>query len=121
MTALTVRLGTIDDIKSRFVAAGNLAMSGKPAEAKPSVEFSSYEDLHRILAPLRLAIVRALSGQGTLSIREVARRVGRDVQAVHRDVTTLLHAGIIDRNNDGIAFPYDSIHFEFDVKAGEAA
>lgn len=121
MTALTVRLGTVDDIKSRFAAAGNLAMSGKPVEAKPSVEFSSYEDLHRILAPLRLAIVKVLAGQEPLSIREVARRVGRDVQAVHRDVTTLLHAGIIDRSEVGIEFPYDSLHFEFDVKAGEAA
>ncbi|CUX09719.1 helix-turn-helix domain-containing protein [Rhizobium oryzihabitans] len=121
MTALTVRLSSIDDIKDRFVTAGNLAMSGKPVAAKPSVAFSSYEDLHRILAPLRLAIVRALAGQGALSIREVARRVGRDVQAVHRDVTTLLHAGIIDRNEGGIEFPYDSIHFEFDVSAGEAA
>ena len=34
MTALTVRLGTVDDIKSRFAAAGNLAMSGKPVEGE---------------------------------------------------------------------------------------
>lgn len=121
MTALTIRLGTVGDIKSRFVTAGNLAISGKLVEAKPSVVFSSYEDLHRILAPLRLAIVKALAGQGPLSIREVARRVGRDVQAVHRDVTTLLHAGIIDRNEDGIEFAYDGIHFEFDVNAADAA
>ena len=57
MTALTVRLSTIKDIRTRFIAAGTLAMSGKPVEAKPSVEFSSYEDLHRVLAPLRLAII----------------------------------------------------------------
>ncbi|MBW9077999.1 transcriptional regulator [Agrobacterium pusense] len=121
MTVLTVRLSTIKDIRTRFVAAGTLAMTGKPVEAKPSVEFSSYEDLHRVLAPLRLAVIKALAGQGPLSIREVARRVGRDVQAVHRDVTSLLHAGVIDRNETGIEFPYDSIHFEFDVKAADAA
>lgn len=88
MTALTIRLSTIKDIKSRFVAAGNLAMSGKPVEAKPSVEFSSYEDLHRILAPLRLAIVKALAGQGPLSIREVARRgrTGRTSRSSRCDV-----------------------------------
>ena len=121
MTTLTIRLGTISDIKNRFVAAGKLAMSGKAVEAKPSIEFSSYDDLHRILAPLRLTLVKALAGQGPLSIREVARRVDRDVQAVHRDVTTLVNAGIIDKHENGIEFPYDNIHFEFDVKADKAA
>ena len=121
MTTLTVRLGTIDDIKARFVAAGKLALSAKAVEARPSVEFSSYDDLHRILAPLRLAIIKALAGQGPLPIREVARRVDRDVQAVHRDVTTLINAGVIDRHENGVEFPYDGIHFEFDVTAEKAA
>lgn len=121
MTTLTVRLSTMDDMKARFAKAGQLAMSGKAVDAKPSIEFSSYDDLHRILAPLRLAIVKALVGQGALSIREVARRVGRDVQAVHRDITTLINSGIIDRHENGVEFPYDQIHFEFDVTAEKAA
>ncbi|MBN7807101.1 HVO_A0114 family putative DNA-binding protein [Agrobacterium rosae] len=121
MTSLTIRLSTINDMKARFAAAGKLALSGKAVEATPSIEFSSYDDLHRILAPLRLSIVRTLVGQGPLAIREVARRVGRDVQAVHRDVTTLINAGIIDKHENGIAFPYDNIHFEFDMKAEKAA
>jgi len=121
MTTLTVRLGSLDDMKTRFTKAGQFAMSGKAVEAKPSIEFSSYDDLHRILAPLRLAIVKALVGQGALSIREVARRVGRDVQAVHRDITTLINSGIVDRHENGVEFPYDQIHFEFDVTAEKAA
>jgi predicted transcriptional regulator len=52
-----------------------------------------------------------------MSIREVARRVGRDVQAVHRDVTTLINAGVIDRTEGGVEFPYENIHFEFNVSA----
>jgi len=121
MTTLTVRLSTIDDIKARFVAAGKLALSGQSVEAIPSVEFSSYDEMHRILAPLRLGIVKVLAGQGPLSIREVARRVDRDVQAVHRDITTLINTGVIDRHENGVEFPYDNIHFEFDVRAEKAA
>ena len=121
MTSLTIRLSAMDEMKSRFAAAGKLALSGKIVEATPSIEFSSYDDLHLILAPLRLSIVKALAGQGPLAIREVARRVGRDVQAVHRDITTLINAGIIDRHENGVEFPYDQIHFEFDVKAEKAA
>lgn len=91
----------------------------KDAEAggttKPinSITFPSYEDMHAVLAPARVEIIMALAGQGPLAIREVARRVGRDVQAVHRDVTRLINAGVIDRDEDGVRFEYDALQFEF--------
>ena len=117
MNTLTVRLSTAADAKARFVAAGKCALSGKAVEANPTLNFGSYDDMHRVLAPSRLTIVKALAEQGALSIREVARRVGRDVQAVHRDVITLINAGVIDRTDKGVEFPYARIHFEFDVSA----
>jgi len=117
MNTLTVRLSAADDAKARFVEAGNRALAGNASEASPTLNFGSYDDMHRVLAPSRLSIVKALAGQGVLSIREVARRVERDVQAVHRDVTTLINAGVIDRTDAGVAFPYARIHFEFDVSA----
>jgi predicted transcriptional regulator len=121
MTTLIVRLSTNEDVKVRFVAVEKLALASQAVEATPSVEFATYDDMHRILAPPRLAIVKALAGQGTLSIREIARRVERDVRAVHRDVTRLVHAGVIDRHENGVEFPYDNIHFEFDVRSERAA
>ena len=48
-----------------------------------------------------------------LSIREAARRVGRDVKAVHGDVTALLKAGVIDRSGRLVVFPYDGVHVDF--------
>lgn len=117
MNTLTVRLSTIADTRARISEVARRALAGEAAEATPTLNFASYDDMHRILAPSRLAIVKVLAGQGALSIREVARRVGRDVQAVHRDVSTLLTAGVIDRSDKGIAFPYERIHFEFDVSA----
>ena len=42
-----------------------------------------------------------MTGAGALTIREVARRVGRDVEAVHGDVHALLDAGLVDRTDDG--------------------
>lgn len=117
MKTLTVRLGTMSDIRSRLAAASDRALAGKPVDVQPALNFGSYEDMHRVLAPARLAIVKALAGHGSLSIREVARRVGRDVQAVHRDVTTLINAGVIDRTESGVEFPYENIHFDFDVSA----
>ncbi|RMC32855.1 transcriptional regulator [Paracoccus alkanivorans] len=115
MSTLTIRLNTMADTKFEFVEAVKLALTGKGVEVVPTLNFASYDDMHRVFAPLRLAIVKALAGQGALPIREVARRVGRDVQAVHRDVTTLANAGVIDRVDKGVEFPYGTIHFEFDV------
>ncbi len=117
MNTVIIRLSSMTDIKARFAAAIRSAEAGEGIEGTPSIEFASYDDMHKVLAPSRLAIVKALAGQGALSIREVARRVGRDVQAVHRDVTTLANAGVIDRTDKGVEFPYDSIHFDFDVSA----
>lgn len=55
-----------------------------------------------------------LCGAGLVSIREAARRVGRDVKAVHGEVTALLNAGVIDRTDDGqIVFPYEAVRVEF--------
>ena len=48
-----------------------------------------------------------------LSIREAARRVGRDVKAVHGDVTALLKEGVIDRSGRLVVFPYDGVHVDF--------
>ena len=110
MNTLTVRLSTMADTKARFVGAAKLALAGKAVEAVPTLNFTSYDDMHRVLAPSRLAIVKVLAGQGALSIREVARRVGRDV-------TTLANAGVIDRTEKGVEFSYDTIHFDFDVSA----
>jgi predicted transcriptional regulator len=47
-----------------------------------------------------------MTGAGPLAIREVARRVERDVKSVHGDVQSLLKAGVLDRAGDGrIVFP----------------
>ncbi|MCD2173098.1 HVO_A0114 family putative DNA-binding protein [Rhizobium sp. C4] len=121
MTTLTVRLSNFEDAEARLLEAAERAESGRASEATPTLGFSSYEVMHRILAPSRLEIVKTLVGTGPLSIREVARRLDRDVQAVHRDVMTLINSGVIDRGEKGIEFPYDGIRFEFDIKAGKAA
>ena len=49
-----------------------------------------------------------------MTIRAAARRIGRDVKAVHGDVHALLDASLLDRTEDGrIIFPYDAVHFDF--------
>jgi predicted transcriptional regulator len=35
------------------------------------------------------------------------------VKAVHVDVTALIKAGVIDRRDGGVIFPYDGVHVDF--------
>jgi predicted transcriptional regulator len=59
-----------------------------------------------------------MCGAGPISIREAARRVGRDVKAVHGDVTALLNAGVLSRSPEGhVEFPFDSVKVEFMLRA----
>ena len=87
--------------------------SGK-AEKAARISFASPEVLWKVLSAKRWELLKALCGAGPMSIREAARRVNRDVKAVHGDVTALLSAGVLDRaEGGGIVFPYDAVKVEF--------
>jgi predicted transcriptional regulator len=112
----TVILGieTQSDVTRRILATA----SGQRKAGDDRISFGNVSELWRVLAPKRMEIVRAMTGTGPLSIREVARRVGRDFKAVHSDVTMLANAGIVERTDSGaVEFPYDRVHVEFDMMA----
>ncbi len=82
--------------------------------------YPSYEALHKGLAPNRMAIIRQMMGHGPLSIREIARRVGRDFKGVHSDVSSMFSQGLLYKSEDGrMVFPYDRIRFDYEM-GGEA-
>lgn len=87
------------------------------AEKSARLTFASPELLWKILTAKRWDLLKAMRGAGPMSIREAARRVGRDVKAVHGDITVLLHAGVLDRDDDGrVVFPFDAIKVEFQLE-----
>ena len=56
--------------------------------------------------------------RGAMTLREAARRAGRDVKAVHGDAHALLAAGVLRKNASGkIEFPFDSVHVDFMLEA----
>lgn len=92
------------------------AFAGRKLGAR--ISFASAEVLFRLMTNKRWEILRTMTGAGPLTIRETARRVGRDVKAVHGDVRSLLTAGILRKNDDGrIEFPFDAIHVDVTLKA----
>jgi predicted transcriptional regulator len=115
MKTVVIDVRSLDDA---FDAVERAWEGGKAADSTPRLSFVSYELMHKVLAPHRIGIVRAMAGAGPLSIREVARRVGRDFKGVHTDVAALLNNGIVAKTEDGkVIFPYDNIHVEFDISS----
>jgi predicted transcriptional regulator len=59
-----------------------------------------------------------MCGAGPLSVREAARRVGRDVKAVHSDLAALFAVGVLVRSESGrLEFPYEAVKVEFLLQA----
>lgn len=84
------------------------------AEKSARISFATPELLWKVLTAKRWELLKAMCGAGPMSIREAARRVGRDVKAVHSDITALLNAGVLDRVEDGrVLFPFDAVKVEF--------
>lgn len=94
------------------------SMRNGRAERETRISFATPELLWQVLTAKRWELLKALCGAGSVSIREAARRVGRDVKAVHGDATALLNAGVLSRTVDGgIEFPFRAVKVEFLLRA----
>lgn len=108
------------DVRSPTDAMDGFAQAWRAGKAERAarISFASPELLWKVLTAKRWELLKALCGAGPVSIREAARRVGRDVKAVHTDVTALLAAGVLDRTDSGaIVFPFDAVKVEFLLQA----
>jgi predicted transcriptional regulator len=107
MRTLTLQVAKLDDVKQRL----RNAFKGKKQGAY--ISFATPELLFRLLTAKRWELIRVLTGAGPVTIREAARRVKRDVKAVHSDIHALLKAGVLRKTADGlVVFPFDAIHVD---------
>lgn len=112
MKIVTLGVASAADVKRRAMEA----FHGRKQRAR--ISFATPELLWRVLTAKRWDLLKVLAGQGPLAIREIARRLGRDVKAVHGDVHALLDAGVLDRADDGrIVFRFDAVHVDFTLHA----
>ena len=114
MKTVILDVATREDAGEDFVRA----WQGKRAQKTARISFETPELLWKVLTARRWELLKVLCGAGPVSIREAARRVGRDVKTVHGDVTALLDAGVLDRTDaGGIEFPYEAVRVEFLLQA----
>ena len=108
------------EVRSPDEAMGDFLHSWKTGKSQKSarISFATPELLWQVLTAKRWELIKTLCGAGPVSIREAARRVNRDVKAVHGDVTALLNAGVLERaEGGGITFPFEAVKIEFLLQA----
>jgi predicted transcriptional regulator len=112
MRTVTLSLAKLETVKRRALDA----FSGRRRGAH--ISFASADLLWKVLTAKRWELLKAMTGGGAMTLREAARRVDRDVKAVHGDAHALLTAGVLRRNADGkFEFPFDAVHVDFMLKA----
>ena len=90
------------------------AMRTVRGEREARIAFASPELLWQVLTAKRWELLKGMCRAGPMSIRAAARRVNRDVKAVHSDISALLDAGVLSRTADGkVEFPFDAVRVEF--------
>jgi len=100
MKTVTLDVRDPADSMAEFTRAWKTGKSQKSAR----ISFASPELLWRVLTEKRWGLLKILCGAG----------IGRDVKAVHGDVTALLNAGILIHTDDRrIVFPFEVVKVEF--------
>ena len=107
MKTVTLQVSKLEEVKRR----AQDAFKGKKQGSR--ISFATPELLFQLLTAKRWELIRALAGAGPVTIREAARRVHRDVKAVHGDVHALLNAGVLQKTEGGlVVFPFDAIRVD---------
>ena len=112
MNSVTLEVCSREKSNQRFLRALEGEAQGE------IISFESPELLFKVISGKRWDLLKIMTGAGPMTIREAARRMLRDVKAVHGDVRALLNAGLLQKTEKGqIVFPYDTVHVDFMLKA----
>lgn len=112
MQTVTLKIASREKVNKRFLEACKGKSQGS------FISFDSPAVLFKVISGHRWELLKMMTGAGAISMREASRRLGRDIKAVHGDMSVLLKAGILHKTDDGqIEFPFDAIHVDFLLKA----
>ncbi|MDP9573872.1 UNVERIFIED_ORG: putative transcriptional regulator [Agrobacterium larrymoorei] len=111
----TLTITTNPDWKTALRAAGKRAVTGlRTGEYQgETLNFETPGAFFSRLTERRWELLDALLGSGTVGVRELARRLGRDVKRVHEDASTLVELGLIEKDERGaLNCPFENIHVD---------
>ena len=107
---ITIGVGEAATAAKAFIDAWKRAESGETVQEKHLLHFENLEVLLKTLTPGRWALLKKLHANGPMSIRALAKDLGRDYKNVHTDVRRLENIGLIGRTkNNRIKVPWDIV------------
>ena len=88
----------------------------KMHEADFELSFSSPAQLVAELSPKRMELLQVLKKAGPLSVRALAKMMGRNYSNVHADVQRLIEHGLIEKDaGDHVLVPWDDVVVRMDA------
>ena len=108
---------TIGDDWKTTLRAGIARAMESGEYAGESINFESPAAFFSKLSDKRWQLVNALQGAGEVGVRELSRRVGRDVKRVHEDAAALVDLGLFEKTPRGtLLCPYADIHVDMHLR-----
>jgi predicted transcriptional regulator len=90
-----------------------LAASAAQSYQGETLNFDSPAAFFGQLTDKRWAIIHSLQGAGEVPVRELARRMSRDVRRIHDDASALVSLGLLERSErGGLSCPFTDIHVD---------
>jgi predicted transcriptional regulator len=118
---LTVRVGSPTGAFDRVADAFEAIDRDEEPELLYEVTLQREADLQRLLSPKNVGLLRAIAREEPDSIRDLARRVDRDIRQVHDNLTELETYGLVELEDAGRAKRprvwYDDIEIEVPIAA----
>jgi len=111
----TLTITINQDWRAFLAEASKQAIAGAEGGAYQGerLNFESPAAFFGQLTELRWNMVREMLGAGRIGVRELARRLGRDVRRVHDDAHVLVGLGILEQDADGrLICPFADIHID---------
>ena len=112
--------GSLEDAAARVADAWRRAERGEAVEAEDNITFVSWSGLASRMTDKRYELLRRLHRQPAVSVRALARDLGRDFKRVHEDVKALEAIGLIEREGGLLRADYDEIRASIRLDAPAA-
>jgi predicted transcriptional regulator len=90
-------------------ARQQLAASRRGQAPDYRLSFESARALFADLTPARLELLDTLRRVGPCSVYALAKAASRNYSNVHSDIGRLEEIGLIERTEDGVSVPYESV------------